>query len=81
LLVNEVAGSVAVVVLVVLPWMLGGLDPTREDLTWALLLSFTAAVASVFVLVLSIFDLASQLHPVQTHAVRDATASAVDEAS
>jgi hypothetical protein len=60
LVLNEVAGSAAVVVLVLLPWLLGGIDPTREDLTWAILLSFGSAVASVFVLVLSIFDLATE---------------------
>lgn len=57
MLVNEVAGSVAVAVLVLLPWLLGGLDPSRGDLTWAILLSFGAAIASVFVLVLSVFDI------------------------
>jgi hypothetical protein len=60
LLANELAGSTAVAVLVVLPWVLGGIDPSREDLTWAILISFAVAVASVFVLVLSVFDLASE---------------------
>lgn len=59
LLLNEVGGTVAVAVLVVLPWALGGLDPSRADLTWAILLSFGSAVVSVFVLVLSVFDLAA----------------------
>jgi hypothetical protein len=63
MLANEVAGTAAVVVLVVLPWALGGIDPTREDLTWAILLSFGSAVASVFTLVLSIFDIGSQRDP------------------
>jgi hypothetical protein len=59
LLVNEIAGTAAVIVIVALPWVLGGIDPSREDLTWAILISFGAAVASVFVLVLSAFDLAT----------------------
>jgi hypothetical protein len=59
LVVNEAAGTAAVIVLVVLPWVLGGTSPSREDLTWAILLSFATAVASIFVLVLSVFDLAS----------------------
>ena len=46
-LANEVAGTVAVVVIVTLPWILGGLYPTREDLTWSILLSFAAAFTSV----------------------------------
>lgn len=58
LLVNELAGSAAVLVLVVLPWALGGLRPSREDLTWAILLAFASGFASISALVLSIFDVA-----------------------
>lgn len=71
LVANEVAGSVAVVVLVLLPWMLGGIDPNRKDLTWAILVSFAAAVASLFALVLSIFDLASTREPPWPRLLRD----------
>ena len=58
LLVNEVLGSAAVLALVVTPWALGGLHPSREDLTWAILLSFAAGFLSVSALVLSVFDAA-----------------------
>ena len=58
LLVNEVLGTVAVVILVVTPWALGGLHPTREDLTWAILLSFAAGFLSVGAMVLSVLDTA-----------------------
>jgi hypothetical protein len=58
LLINEVLGTIAVVLIVVLPWALGGLDPTREDLTWAILISFAAAFLSLATTVLSIFDIA-----------------------
>ncbi|MGI9557464.1 MAG: hypothetical protein ACR2N5_05940 [Solirubrobacterales bacterium] len=58
LLVNEVVGSVGVVLIVVLPWVLGGIDPTREDLTWAILISFAAAFLSLAALILSVFDIA-----------------------
>lgn len=58
LLVNEILGTAAVLILVVLPWALGGLHPTREDLTWAILLSFAAGFLSVGALVLSVFDTA-----------------------
>ncbi|MCI0632596.1 MAG: hypothetical protein L0206_01555 [Actinobacteria bacterium] len=57
LVVNEMVGTVAVLVIVVLPWALGGLHPTREDLTWAILLSFAAAFLSVCALVLAAFDI------------------------
>lgn len=58
LLMNEVLGSVGVLVLVVLPWSLGGLHPTREDLTWAILLAFATGFISIIALVLSVFDTA-----------------------
>jgi hypothetical protein len=56
LLVNEVVGTLAVLTLVVLPWILGGFHPSREDLTWAILLAFGAGFLSASALVLSIFD-------------------------
>ena len=58
LFVNEIAGTVGVVVLVVIPWILGGLRPTRQDLTWAILLAFAAGFLSISALVLSVFDTA-----------------------
>jgi hypothetical protein len=58
LLVNEVVTSVLALVLVVMPWALGGLHPTREDLSWAILLSFAAGVLSIGAIVVSAFDIA-----------------------
>jgi hypothetical protein len=58
LLVNEVVTSVVAVLLVVMPWVLGGLRPTREDLTWAILLSFAAGFLSIGATVMSAFDIA-----------------------
>ena len=58
LLVNEVAGTAAMLVIVALPWILGGLHSTREDLAWAILLSFAAGFASIAALVLFVLDLA-----------------------
>jgi hypothetical protein len=58
LLANELVGSAAVVVIVALPWVLGGLHPTREDLTWAILLAFAAGFASISALVLFVLDVA-----------------------
>jgi len=58
LLVNEVVTSMMVVVLIVTPWALGGLHPTREDLTWAILLSFAAGFLSISATVMSAFDIA-----------------------
>lgn len=57
LLANEVVGTAAVVVIVVIPWILGGLHPSREDLTWAILLSFASAFLSVCALMVSAFDI------------------------
>ena len=57
LLVNEIVGTAVVFVIVVIPWILGGLHPTREDLTWAILLSFAAAFLSVCTLMVTAFDI------------------------
>ena len=56
MLVTEIAGSAAVLTLVVLPWALGGLHPSREDLTLAILLSFATGFLSVSTIVLSVFE-------------------------
>ena len=53
---NEVFGTATVIVMVTLPWALGGLEPSREDLTWAILLAFASGFLSVCTIVLSVFD-------------------------
>ena len=58
MLFNEVAGTIGVAVLVVIPWVLGGFHPTREDFTWAILLAFATGFLSICALVLSTFDIA-----------------------
>jgi polar amino acid transport system substrate-binding protein len=45
-------------VMLVTPWALGGLHPTREDLAWAILLSFAAGFLSIGAVVISAFDIA-----------------------
>jgi hypothetical protein len=56
-LVNDVVSSAGILALVAIPWVLGGLRPTREDLTWAILLSLATGFLCTCTLVLSIFDL------------------------
>jgi hypothetical protein len=56
-LVNDVVSSAGILALVAIPWVLGGLRPTREDITWAILLSLTTGFLCTCTLVLSIFDL------------------------
>lgn len=58
LLVNEVVTTLLALVLVVLPWALGGLRPTKEDLTWSILLAFAAGFLSIGAVVISAFDIA-----------------------
>jgi hypothetical protein len=58
LFINEIVGTVGVVILITVPWLLGGLDPTREDLTWAILVSFVTAFISILALVLSVLEVA-----------------------
>ena len=56
--INEALGTVGVVILVALPWLLGGLNPTREDLTWSILIAFLIGFLSFSSIVLTAFDLA-----------------------
>jgi hypothetical protein len=63
-LANEIFGTALTILLIVLPWVLGGLRPTREDLTWAILLSFAAGFLSICATVMSVFDM-SRLETVE----------------
>jgi hypothetical protein len=56
LLINELLGTAAAILIVVLPWILGGIDPSREDLAWSIMLAFVTGFLSVSTLVLSAFD-------------------------
>jgi hypothetical protein len=56
LLIHELAGTTTVPFIVALPWILGGIDPSREDLTWSILLSFAVGLLSVSALVLAAYD-------------------------
>jgi uncharacterized membrane protein YoaK (UPF0700 family) len=56
LLANEAVATGLTLLLVILPWAMGGLRPTREDLTWAILLAFVAGLLSVSTTVMSTFD-------------------------
>jgi hypothetical protein len=58
LIATEIVGTLAVVVLVTLPWILGGLEPDREELTWAILLSFATGFLGICAIVLTAFDVA-----------------------
>jgi len=67
LVITEVVGTVSVVLIVLLPWALGGLEPSREDLTWSVLISFAAAFLSVCAVVLSAFDIGRAEAALQVH--------------
>jgi hypothetical protein len=53
----EVAGTIGVLALVLIPWLLGGLHPSREDFTWAILLSLLVGFFSTSTVLLSVFDI------------------------
>lgn len=55
--VNEVLGTILVLILLALPWLLGGFTPTREHLTWAILIAFLIGFLSISAVVLSAFHL------------------------
>ncbi len=44
---SKVLGTIGVVLIVLVPWALGGVDPSREDLTWAILIAFSTAFLSL----------------------------------
>jgi hypothetical protein len=56
LLLNEIVTTVLAITLVVLPWILGGLHPSRGDVVWAILLAFAAGFLSIGATVISAFD-------------------------
>lgn len=56
--VNEALGTIGVLLLVALPWILGGFNPTREHFTWAILIAFLIGFLSISAVVLSAFDIA-----------------------
>jgi hypothetical protein len=58
LVANEAIATAMTVALVAIPWILGGLEPTREDLTWSILLAFAAGLLSITAIVMSVFDVA-----------------------
>jgi enamine deaminase RidA (YjgF/YER057c/UK114 family) len=58
LLLNEIVGTIGVVLIAVLPWVLGGWRPGREELTLAALLALGTAFVSVGAMALSAFDVA-----------------------
>jgi hypothetical protein len=53
---NEAAGTVGVLALV-LPWLLGGLHPGREDFTRAILVSLLVGLFGTSTVLLSVFDI------------------------
>jgi hypothetical protein len=53
-LVNHLVSSAGILALVAIPWVLGGLHPTREDLTWAILLSLATGFLCTGTPVLSV---------------------------
>jgi len=56
LVLNEIVSTCVVLLLVAVPWLLGGTGPTREDLTAAVLLSLAAGFLSTCALVMSVLD-------------------------
>jgi hypothetical protein len=56
LLINEIVATALTVTLIFLPWVLGGITPTRRDFTWSILLAFAAGFLSIGAIVMSAFD-------------------------
>ena len=65
LLLNEIVGTIGVLLIAVLPWAIGGWRPGREELTLAALLALGTAFVSVGAMALCAFDPArgGEAHP------------------
>ena len=57
LLATEVLGTVGTLLGITLPWILGGLEPGREDITWTILLAFATGFIGIWAMVLTAFDI------------------------
>jgi hypothetical protein len=78
LLVNEIIATAMTLALLVIPWVLGGLNPTRGDFTWSILLAFAAGLLSIGAIVLSAFDVARPSPP-SDHVLREELSAEGDE--
>ncbi|MGH2642272.1 MAG: hypothetical protein ACRDGO_11295, partial [Actinomycetota bacterium] len=58
LVVNEIVTTAMTLALLSVPWILGGLRPTRQDFAWSILLAFAAGLLSIGAIVMSAFDVA-----------------------
>jgi hypothetical protein len=58
LVINGVLTTAMTLALLILPWILGGLSPTRRDFAWSILLAFAAGLLSIGAIVMSTFDVA-----------------------
>jgi predicted secreted protein len=72
-LANELVTTALTALLIVAPWALGGLHPTREDLLWAILLSFAAGFLSIYATVMSVFDISRVEEAARRESLADAT--------
>ena len=57
---SEVVATAGAVLTIAVPWLAGGLEPSREDLTWAVLLAFASGLFSVWAMVMIAFDIGSR---------------------
>jgi len=48
-----------VAAMLAIPWVMGGLHPSREHLTWAVLLTMLTALVSTLEMLLSVFDISA----------------------
>ena len=58
---SEVIATAGAVLVVTVPWVLGGVDPSREDLTWAILLALASGIFGIWAMVMIAFDIGGRL--------------------
>jgi hypothetical protein len=55
LLLHEIVSTILAQTMIAIPWILGGLHPTRKDFTWAVILAFAVGFTSISATVMSAF--------------------------
>ena len=60
LVATEAIATAGAVLVVAVPWVLGGIDPSREDLTLGILIAFATGILSIWAMVRIAFDIGSR---------------------
>ena len=57
---SGIVATVGAALVVTVAWVLGGLEPGRQDLTWAILLAFASGIFRIWAMVMIAFDIGAR---------------------